>query len=81
MIFPEYLRFFGAKITRGGAPGGHNPPRHASTPGRALGVVVPTWAPSLISSAHIVTYLQKKSPLLSLSRVLELKPADTDPFA
>ena len=46
-------------------------------------VVVPTWASSLISSSHITTYLQKKSPLLSLSlsRALALKPADFDLFA
>ena len=44
-------------ISEGGAPGRHNPP------GRALWVVVPTWAPSLTSSSHIVTYLQKKIPI------------------
>ena len=31
-------------------------------PGAPWGVVVPTWAPSLIPSSHIVTYLQKKFP-------------------
>jgi hypothetical protein len=29
-------------------------------PGAPWWVVVPTWAPSLISSSHIITYLQKK---------------------
>ena len=29
-------------------------------PGTPWWVVVPTWAPSLISLAHIITYLQKK---------------------
>ena len=51
------------KIPEGGSPGGHNPPGHAITPWRALGVVVPTWPPSLISSSHFVTYLQKKFTL------------------
>ena len=51
-------------------------------PGAPWWVVVPTWAPSLISSYHIITYLQKKfSIALSLSRVLSLKPADFDLFA
>ena len=50
-------------------------------PGAPWCAVVPTWAPSLISLAHVTTYLQKKSPLLSLSRVLALKPADFDLFA
>ena len=41
-------------------------------PGAAWCVVVPTWAPSLISLAHIITYLQKKisialSPMFLLS--------------
>ena len=31
-------------------------------PGVPWWVVVPTWAPSLISLAHIITYLQKKIP-------------------
>ena len=43
--------------------------------------VVPTWAHSLISVADIITYLQKKNLHCSLSRVLELKPADFDLFA
>ena len=41
-------------------------------PGVPWWVVVPTWAPSLISSYHISTYLQKKNPLLSLSPVFLL---------
>ena len=32
-------------------------------PGVPWWVVVPTWAPSLISLAHIITYLQKKIPI------------------
>ena len=41
-------------------------------PGAPWWVVVPTWAPSLISLAHIITYLQKKisialSPVFLLS--------------
>ena len=47
-------------------------------------VVVPTWAPSLISLAHIITYLQKKITIalsLAVSRVLALRPADFDLFA
>ena len=32
-------------------------------PGTPWWVVVPTWAPSLTSSSHIVTYLQKKIPI------------------
>ena len=44
-------------------------------------VVVSMWAPSLIPLHHIITYLQKNSPLLSLSRVLALKPTDFDLFA
>ena len=47
-------------------------------PGAPWCAVVPTWAPSLISSSHTTTYLQKKSPLLSLSRVLAPEPADFD---
>ena len=58
--------------TRQGAPGGPSAPRW---------VVVPTWAPSLISSHHIITHLQKKNPHCSLSRVPALKPADFDLFA
>ena len=55
-------------------------------PGAPWWVVIPTWAPSLIPSDHIITYLQKKliialSLPLSLSRVLALKPADFDLFA
>ena len=60
-------------ITHQGVPGGASAPRW---------VVVPTWAPSLISLAHVITYLQKKITIaLSLSRVLSLKPADLDLFA
>ena len=43
-------------------------------------VVVPTWALTLISLHHIITYLQKKVAI-ALSRVLELKPVDFDLFA
>ena len=50
-------------------------------PGAPWWVVVPMWAPSLISLAHIITYLQKNNPHCSLSRVLELKLADFDLFA
>ena len=50
-------------------------------PGVPWWVVVPTWPPSLISLAHIITHLQKKIPHCSLSRVLEIKPADFDLFA
>ena len=50
-------------------------------PGAPWWVVLPTWVPSLISSYHIITYLQKKNLHCSLSRVLELKPADFDLFA
>src|SRR3990170_4776839 len=32
-------------------------------PGAPWWVVVPTWAPSLISSHHIITYLQKKNSI------------------
>ena len=47
----EYL----VQITsEGGAPGGHNPPRHA------LVGCGPHLGPSLISLAHVITYLQKK---------------------
>ena len=42
--------------------------------------VVPTRAPSLTSSSHIITYLQKNLHC-SLSRVPALKPADFDLFA
>ena len=57
-----------------------------ATRGAPWWVVVPTWAPSLLSLAHVITYLQKKliialSLSLSLSRVLALKPADFDLFA
>ena len=44
-------------------------------------VVVPTCAPSLLSLAHIITYLEEKNLHFSLSHVLELKPADFDLFA
>ena len=50
-------------------------------PGAPWWVVVPTWAPSLIPSHHIITYLQKKNLHCSLSHVLALKPADFDLFA
>ena len=44
-------------------------------PGAPWGVVVPTWAPSLIPLAHIVTYLQKKiTPALSHVFLLILLP-------
>ena len=39
---------------------------HLGTPaplGAPWWVVVPTWAPSLTSSYHIITYLQKKIPI------------------
>ena len=44
-------------------------------PGVPWWVVVPTWAPSLIPSSHIITYLQKKisialSPVFLLSNPL-----------
>ena len=38
-------------------------------------VVVATWPPSLISSSHIITYLQKK---ITIALSLSLKPADFD---
>ena len=42
-------------------------------PGAPWWVVVPTWAPSLISSSHITTYLQKNiTTALSLSLVFLL---------
>ena len=45
-------------------------------------VVVPTWPPTLISLAHVTTYLQEKITIaLSLSRVLALKPVDFNLFA
>ena len=45
-------------------------------------VVVPMWAPSLISLAHVITYLQKKITIaLSLSLVFALKPTDFYLFA
>ena len=50
-------------------------------PGAPWWVVVPTWAPSLITLAHVTTYLQEKNHHCSLSRVLALKPADFDLFA
>ena len=62
-------------IPEGGTPGGHNPPGRARIPGAPWWVVIPTWAPSLIPSHHIVTYLQKKFSI-ALSRVLALKPVD-----
>ena len=44
-------------------------------PGTPWWVVVPTWAPSLISLVHIVTYLQKKITLpLSPEFLLILLP-------
>ena len=60
--------------THVGAPG---------LPGAPWWVVVPMWAPSLISLTNVITYLQKNSPFLSLSLspVLALKPADFDLFA
>ena len=67
-------------ISEGDAPGGHNPPGRARTPMRVLVGCGPHVAPSLISLAHIITHLQKKS-LLSLSRVLALKPTGFDLFA
>ena len=54
--------------SEGGAPGGHNPPEHASSPRRALVGYGPHVGPSLISLAHVISYLQKKITIsLSLS--------------
>ena len=52
-------------------------------PGAHWWAVAPTWAPSLISLHHIITYLQKKIHhcSLSLSHVLALKTVDFDLFA
>ena len=52
-----------------------------AAPGAPWWVVVPTWAPSLISLSHVITYLQKKIHPNALSRVLALKLADFDLFA
>ena len=56
-FFLNISEFLVQIIPEGGAPGGHNPPGRARTP---RWVVVPMWAPSLTSSSHIITYLQKK---------------------
>ena len=81
MIFPEYLRIFGAKITRGGAPGGHNPPGRARTPRRTLVGCGPHVGPLtyLFTPHHHLP--PEKILHCSLSRVLALKPADFDLFA
>ena len=60
MIFPEYLRIFGAKELEGVHQVGTTHLGTPAPPGAPWWVVVPTWAPSLISLAHITTYLQKK---------------------
>ena len=68
-------------IPEGGAPGGHNPPGRASIPRRALvgcGSHVPPLNYLFIPHHHLPP---EKNPHCSLSRVLELKPADFDLFA
>ena len=69
------------KLPEGGAPGGHNPPGRARTPRRALVGCGPHVAPlTYLFVPHNHSPLEK-NPHCSLSRVLELKPADFDLFA
>ena len=63
MIFLEYFWIFSTNNIRGGAPGGHTPPGRASIPRRALEGCGPHVGPSLISLAHVITYLQKKTTI------------------
>ena len=64
------------RISEGGAPGGHN------QPGRALVGCGPHVGPLTYPFIpHHHSPLEKKSPLLSLSRVLVPKPVDFDLFA
>ena len=65
------------KLPEGGAPGGHNPPGRASTPGAPLGggVVVPTWAPHLSLRPTLSPTSRKKFTLaLSPEFLLILLP-------
>ena len=71
-FFLNISEFLVQIISEGGAPGGHNSPGRAKTPRHALVGCGPTWGPSLTSSSHIITYLQKKisialSPVFLLS--------------
>ena len=67
--------------SEGGAPGGHNPPGRARTPRRALVGCGPHVGPLtyLFRPQHHLP--SEKNLHRSLSRVLELKPADFDLFA
>ena len=71
MFFLEYLRILGTENTAGGAstwPRGWRARPHPL--GAPPCLVGPWWAPSLISSSHIITYLQKKNPHPAQARVL-----------
>ena len=61
-------------IPEGGAPGGHNPPRHARTPKRALVGCGPHVGPLTYIFTPLHHLPPEKIPHCSLSCVLALKP-------
>ena len=80
-FFMNISEFLVQIIPEGGAPGGHNPPGRARTPRRALVGCGPYVGPLtyLFSPRHHLP--PEKILHCSLSRVLELKPADFDLFS
>ena len=80
-FFLNISEFLVQIISQGGAPGGHNSPGRARTPKRALVGCGPHVGPLtyLFSPHHHLP--SEKNPHCSLSRVLEIKPANFDLLA